>query len=224
MHGLGEARDLSFRFELARQIGLDARETKVLRSLSTPERIQDFLTAMPTNFEPHGETCHSVRAALRENVCHCIEGAFIAAAARLLHGHKALLLDFQAHCDDDHVCALFRRDACWGAMSKSNSLWLRWRDPVYRSLRELAMSCFHEYVRENRKTLRRISARPFNIGAYDPGYWITGEQCWSMADEIDDAPHVDLITPVQARKLRRRDHLELRADQLKDMKPPHRKA
>lgn len=215
---------MSFRIELARTIGLDSREIRLFRSLSTPERIQDFLTAMPTNFEPRGDTCYSVRAALRENVCHCIEGAFIAAAARLLHGHKALLLDFQAHGDDDHVCALFRKDACWGAMSKSNSLWLRWRDPVYSSLRELAMSCFHEYVNENRKTLRRISARPFNIGAYDPEYWITGEQCWSMAEEIDAAPHVDLITPAQARSLRRRDKLEHQANRLKDTRPPRRKA
>jgi hypothetical protein len=220
---MGEARRVTFRSELARAIGLDARETKLFRSLSTPERIQDFLTAMPTNFEPGGETCLSVRAALRENVCHCIEGAFIAASARLLHGHKALLLDFQSKGDDDHVCALFRADGCWGAMSKSNSLWLRWRDPVYRTLRELAMSCFHEYVRDDRKTLRRISARPFDIGAYDPAYWITGEQCWSMALEIDAAPHVDLITRAQASRLRRRDKLEVAANRLKDTKPPGRK-
>jgi hypothetical protein len=213
---------LSFRLELAREIGLEAREVKLFRSLSTPQRIQDFLTSMPTNFEPGGETCYSVRAALRENVCHCIEGAFIAACARLLHGHKALLLDFQASGDDDHVCALFREQGAWGAMSKSNSLWLRWRDPVYRSLRELAMSCFHEYVNENRKTLRRISARPFNIGGYDPAYWITGEQCWSMSNEIDDAPHVELVTSAQARRLRLRDKLERRANTLKDVKPPRR--
>lgn len=213
---------MSFRTELARAIGLDARETKLLRSLSSPTRIQDFLTAMPTNFEPNGDTCYSVRAALRENLCHCIEGAFIAAAARLLHGEKALLLDFQAQGDDDHVCALFRENGAWGAMSKSNSLWLRWRDPVYRSPRELAMSCFHEYVNGDRKTLRRISAKPFNIGAYDPDYWITGEHCWSMAIEIDDAPHVELITKAQARHLRRRDKLEQRADALKDVKPPGR--
>lgn len=214
---------MSFRTELARAIGLDARETRLFRSLSSPQRIQDFLTAMPTNFEPNGDTCYSVRAALRENVCHCIEGAFIAAAARLLHGHKALLLDFQAQGDDDHVCALFKSDGAWGAMSKSNSLWLRWRDPIYRSPRELAMSCFHEYVSGNRKTLRRISAKPFNIGAYDPAYWITGEQCWSMALEIDAAPHVALINKAQARHLRQRDKLEQRADALKDVKPPARR-
>lgn len=210
---------MTFRADLARAIGLDARETRLFRSLSTPERIQDFLTAMPANFEQGGETCYSVRAALRENVCHCIEGAFIAAAARLLHGHQALLLDFQAKGDDDHVCALFKVEGAWGAMSKSNSLWLRWRDPVYASVRELAMSYFHEYVRENKKTLRRIS-KPFNIGAYDAEYWITGEQCWSMAIEIDDAPHVELITPAQAKRLRLRDKLEHHANTLKDVKPP----
>lgn len=212
---------MSFDARLARSIGLTTVETRLFRSLSTPERIQDFLTSMPANFEQGGDTCYSVRAALRENVCHCIEGAFIAAAARFLHGHPALLLDFQAKGDDDHVCALFRVEGAWGAMSKSNSLWLRWRDPVYASVRELAMSYFHEYVRENRKTLRRIS-KPFNIGAYDPEYWITGEQCWSMAIEIDDSPHVELITPSQAKRLRLRDTLEHHANTLKDMKPPQR--
>ena len=157
----------------------------------------------------HGQRCV-------KNLCHCIEGAFIAAAAaRLLHGHPALLLDFQAKGDDDHVCALFKvSTGAWGAMSKSNSLWLRWRDPVYASVRELAMSYFHEYVRENRKTLRRVS-KPFNIGAYDPEYWITGEQCWSMAIEIDDSPHVELITPMlRPRRLRLRDKLEHHANTL----------
>jgi hypothetical protein len=208
---------VSFDAKLADELGLTAAETAVFRPLTTPSRIQGFITDMPANFEHSGDTCYSVRAALRENRCHCIEGAFIAACALLLHGRRALLLDFQAAGDDDHVCALFKLDGHWGAISKSNSLWLRWRDPIYRSVRELAMSYFHEYVNANRKTLRRIS-RPFDIGAYRPEDWITGEQCWDVAIEIDSSPHVDIITPAQARRLRRRDSLELRADDLKDSK------
>jgi hypothetical protein len=127
-------------------------------------------------------------------------------------------MDFQASGDHDHVVALFRRDGAWGAISKSNSIWLRWRDPVYRSPRELAMSYFHEYVAGPRKTLRRIS-RPFNIGAYDPALWITrDEPCWDMALELDATPHTTLITPAQARRLRARDQLEQRANELKECK------
>jgi hypothetical protein len=211
---------VSFLSTLAQDIGLSPTEITTFRALNTPSRIQDFISAMPTNFEEKGETCYSVRASLRENKCHCIEGAFIAACALMLHGRPALLLDFQANGDDDHVCALFREKGCWGAISKSNSIWLRWRDPVYRSTRELAMSCFHEYVNENRKTLRRISRRPFDIASYRAEDWITGEQCWNMAVEIDSAPHMELISAAQARALRRRDPFEHEANKVKEMRPP----
>ncbi len=207
---------MAFDSSLARAIGLTREETEVFRKLSTPEKIQDFLTSIPINFEPQGDTCYSGRLALQMNRCHCIEAAFIAAGALLLHGEKALLLDFQAHGDDDHVLALFKNGKHWGAISKSNSIWLRWRDPVYASPRELAMSYFHEYVNETHKTLRRIS-KPFDIGKYDPDYWLTSqENCWSMAQEIDASPHVDLISEAQARRLKLRDRFEIHANTIKE--------
>ena len=204
---------------LAGVIGLTREEIAIFRKLSTPEKIQDFLTNIPINFEPQGDTCYSARVALQMNRCHCIEGAFIAASALLLQGRPALLMDFQASGDDDHVLALFKQGRHWGAISKSNSIWLRWRDPVYLTPRELAMSYFHEYVREKHKTLRRVS-RPFNIGKYDPDYWMTSrENCWAMALEIDASPHMDLISKAQARKLKLRDSLETRAGDFKEWTP-----
>lgn len=207
---------MAFQARLAREIGLTDDEAGLFRPLTTPEKVQDFITSMPANLELSGDTCMSVRSALRTNRCHCIEGAFIAACAFLLHGRSALLMDFQAHDDHDHVAAIFRRDGHWGAVSKSNSIWLRWRDPVYRTPRELAMSYFHEYVCGPNKSLRRIS-RPFDIGAYDPAYWITRESdCWDMANEIDNAPHFPLISASQSRRLRKREALECHADTVKE--------
>ena len=207
---------MAFDLKLAQATGLTREEISIFRKLKSPEKIQDFLTAIPINFEPQGDTCYSARMALQMNRCHCIEAAFIAAAALLLHGEPALLLDFQAEGDDDHVLTLFKSDKHWGAISKSNSIWLRWRDPVYASPRELAMSYFHEYVNEKHKTLRRIS-KPFDIGKYDPAYWLTSqENCWSMAQEIDASPHVNLISKAQARKLKLRDSLEARAGNFKE--------
>jgi len=207
---------MSFRAGLAREMGLTARETAIFRKLSSPGRIQDFLCDLPINHEHEGDTCHSVRVALRHEHCHCIEAAFIAACAIHLHGGRALLMDLQATNDVDHVVALFRHGRRWGAISKSNSVWLRWRDPVYASPRELAMSYFHEYVRCERKTLRRAS-RPFDIGAYHPDCWVTAEDdCWDMAREIDDAPHFDLISAMHARRLRPRDRMEVHAGTLKE--------
>jgi hypothetical protein len=207
---------MAFDRGLAREIGLTPKETAIFARVSSPEKIQEFITGMPSNAEPHGDTCYSVRVALRRNCCHCIEGAFIAACALMLHGSPALLMDFQAQGDDDHVLALFRHGRFWGAISKSNSIWLRWRDPVYRSPRELAMSYFHEYILGPKKSLRRVS-RPFNIGAYRPEDWITSEKdCWNMASEIDRAPHVAVITAQQARRLKLRDRFETYADSIKE--------
>lgn len=207
---------MAFDGNQAQATKLTVAETAVFRRLTTPEKIQEFLTGMPSNAELGGNTCYSARMALRENCCHCIEAAFIAAGALLLHGRPALLMDFQATGDDDHVLALFRRGRHWGAISKSNSIWLRWRDPIYASPRELAMSYFHEYVNGERKTLRRVS-KPFDIGAYDPAYWLTAEtDCWDMAAEINAAPHVELINAPQARRLRRREVFEVETGKLKE--------
>jgi len=207
---------MAFDRGLAREIGLTESERAIFASLTSPEKVQDFITEMPSNAEPDGDTCYSVRVALRKNCCHCIEGAFVAACALMLHGQPALLMDFQAEGDDDHVVALFRRGRFWGAISKSNSIWLRWRDPVYRSPRELAMSYFHEYILGPKKSLRRVS-RPFDIGAYRPEDWITAEEdCWNIAGEIDRSPHVAVITAQQARRLKLRDRFETYADTIKE--------
>lgn len=210
---------------VASRAGLTEPELHTLAALRTPERIQEFVVALPTNFERDGGTCLSVRRALRERRAHCIEGAFVAAMALWLAGERPLLMDFQsARGDDDHVVALFRRGACWGAVSKSNHVWLRWRDPVYRSLRELAMSYFHEYVRGDAKTLRTYS-RPFDLSKIDPASWVTNEeQCWDVAAAVDSVRHWRLITPAQARALRKRDAFELEAGRLLEYPAPDRRS
>jgi hypothetical protein len=207
---------MPFRSKLARDIGLTDAEIAIFRELKRPEDIQDYITAMPSNAELDGDTCYSVRTAIARNCCHCIEGAFIAACALMLLGRPALVMYFEAEGDDDHVSALFKVGRHWGAISKSNSIWLRWRDPIYRSPRELAMSYFHEYVLKDVKSLRRVS-RPFDIGAYDPADWITPDTgCWRMAGAIKSSPHVALLTRAQARRLRKRDGFEAHADTIKE--------
>ena len=141
------------------RLGLTPAEHATLVRLTTPERIQAFLNAIPANHEPHGDTVHSVRSVLCHRVAHCIEGALVAACALAIHGEPALVmhLDCAPH-DNPHVLALFRRRGRWGALSKSNGAWLRYREPVYASLRELAMSYFHEFFdKQGRKTLRAYS-------------------------------------------------------------------
>ncbi|MGH8432198.1 MAG: hypothetical protein ACREUF_17530, partial [Solimonas sp.] len=114
----------------------------------------------------------------------------------------------------DHVVAVYRRKGRWGAISKTNGIGLRWRDPVYRSLRELMMSYFHEYTNRQRKSLRTYS-RPVDLRRFAVDMWVTNEEdCWDVGAALDDVRHYPLITPAQARRLLPRDATELRADDL----------
>ena len=195
------------------RLGLTSREHATLARLTTPERIQAFVNAIPANHEPDGETVHSVRSVLRLRVAHCIEGALVAACALAIRGEPPLVmhLDCAPH-DNPHVLALFRRRGHWGALSKSNGAWLRYREPVYRTLRELAMSYFHEFFdREGRKTLRSYS-RTTDLASFDPALWVTNpESCWRVHDAIASRRHYPLVTGAQARALSRRDPHERRA-------------
>jgi hypothetical protein len=120
----------------------NAEERAVLRRLNTPEKIQRFLDGLAYNKEPDGNTCRSPRRVLRDRTAHCMEGALFGAAALCAIGHPPLLLDLEAVRDDDHVLAIFRSHSHWGAVAKSNYSGLRYREPVYRTLRELVMSYF----------------------------------------------------------------------------------
>src|SRR5436853_7295284 len=141
-----------------------AAERAVFRRLKTPEQIQRFLDYdLAYNKEVGGITCRSPRRVLRDRTAHCLEGALFGAAALRVQGFVPLLLDLEAVRDDDHVLALFRQRGCWGAIAKSNYSGLRFREPVYRTLRELAMSYFeHYYNPRGEKTLRSVS-RPVNL-------------------------------------------------------------
>ena len=209
------------RFARREDLGLSKAEFAVLRRLNTPERIQAFLDVIPQNFEIGGDTCLSVREALVQRRALCIEGAMIAAAALWVHGEPPLLLDLKATRDCDHIVALFRRNGCWGAISKTNQPVLRWRDPVYRSLRELAMSYFHEYCNmRQQKTLRSYSTA-FDLRRLDPKVWVTQKKnCWDVGWALDAARHYPLVTKKQVKLLRLRDSLEREAHKLQHHRPP----
>ena len=202
-------------------LGLSRGEFAVLRRLDSPERIQAFLYDLKQNFEPEGDTCNSIRVVLRARRAHCIEGAMLAACALWVHGEPPLLLDLQAVHDFDHVVALFRRRGRWGAISKTNGIALRWRDAVYASVRELAMSYFHEYYnKRDRKTLRTYS-RPFDLRRMDPRIWATCEDgAWELIDALEATRHYRLISRADARALTRRDPFERRVGGLLQYRRP----
>ena len=203
---------LSTRRKSARRedLGLTRAEFATLRRLDTPQKVQLFINAIPANHEIGGETILSVREVLRQRRAHCIEGAFVAACALWIHGEPPLVMYLDCDASDyPHVLALFRRGAAWGAISKHNGAQLRYRDPVYRSLRELAMSYFHEYFdKDGRKTLRGYS-RAFDMRRIDPGLWVTCDKaCREANDWLAALGCYALIDTRQARLLSCRDAFE----------------
>jgi len=192
---------------------LTETESKILRKLCSPQKIQDFLDAIPINLELDGYTYMSPRRVLRNQKAHCLEGALLAAAAYAFHGGRPMLLDFQAAYDDeDHVVALYQENGHWGAISKTNHPGLRYRDPIYRSMRDLAASYFHEYYMwDGRKSLRFYS-RPFDLSRYAPQRWVTAmEDLDWLAHALDASPHTSLVPKGNLRRLRRASAFEIRA-------------
>ena len=176
--------------------GFTAAERAVFRRLTTPAKIQQFLDDLAYNKEVGGVTCRSPRMVLRDRTAHCMEGALMGAAALRMIGDPPLLLDFEAVRDDDHVIALFRRHGHWGALAKSNYSGLRYREPVYRTLRELAMSYFEHYYNLRREKSLRTYSRPVNLKRFDRRHWMTSEEeVWFVPEYLTTIHHTPVLRP-----------------------------
>ena len=195
-------------------LGLNREEYSLLRSLKTPSGVQKFLEfQVHYNKERDGPTCRSPRRVLRDRLAQCFEGALFAAGALRVLGFPPLLLDLEAVRDNDHVLAVFRQHGFWGALAKSNYAGLRFREPVYRSLRELAISYFeHYYNLKGEKTLRTFSTRPVNLARFDRISWMSTEQnLWVIGDHLGQVSHTPLLAPSMIRGLSRMDRRSFRA-------------
>ncbi len=184
--------------------GLTAAELRKLRSFRTPHKIQHFLNELPYHV---ADTAWSPRRVLRERTAHCLEGAVFAAAALRVNGFPPLIMDLEAIQDTDHVLAVYQVDGHWGAIAKSNFSGLRYREPVYRSIRELAMSYFDDYFNYRGERTLRGYCKPINLKRFDSMHWMTTERSvWAIPELLLEVPHIHLITPKQARHLNRVDN------------------
>lgn len=198
------------------RIELTAAERSVYARLKTPERIQRFLDdECRYNKEPDGPTCFGPRRVISERRAHCVEGALLGAAALRMAGKTAMIWDLASVRDDDHVLALVRYGRCWGAVAKSNYSGLRFREPVYRNLRELAMSYFeHYYNLAGEKTLRGFS-RPVNMARFDHLNWMTSAaDLWEIPEYLCEISHTNILEPGMERRLAKMDHRLFEAGKL----------
>jgi len=199
--------------------GLNRNEWNILKKLSSPVKIQDFLNSVPFNFEKRGETHHSVKFTLKNGQAHCFEGALIAGAALWIHGQRPLLLDLVTiRPDFDHVVALFKEDKHWGAISKTNHAVLRYREPIFKNVRELALSYFHEYFLPDGKKSLKTFSEPFDLSKLGTFWIATHDNMASVAELLDQSPHTQILSAKQTRKLRKADQIEIRAADLVEFK------
>ena len=191
------------------------KEFDIFKKLDTPSKIQDFIDQIPINFEKNGETCRSPLMVLKNNEAHCLEGALLAAAIFLYHGQRPLLLDLVTTPNDDyHTVALFKEAGKWGAISKTNHAYLRYRDPVFKNTRELVMSYFNEYFLDSgQKTLRSYSDS-FDLTKFGENWLVAKNDLWNIAEALDNAKHYKILTAKQIRRLRPADKIEIKAGKL----------
>src|SRR6202022_3765739 len=184
-------------------VELTAAELAVFRRrLDTPSKIQRFLDDIPYNTEAGGETFRSPRRVLADRTANCIEGAVLAAAALRVQGETPLIMDLTATRDGDHVIAVFRRRPLGGAIGTSKFTGLRYREPVYRTLRELAMSYFEQYFNLKGERTLRGYGRPVNLARFDVLHWMTSpEDLWPIAEPLERIPPIPLLPAAAARRL-----------------------
>ncbi|MBI2045270.1 hypothetical protein HYT23_04390 [Candidatus Pacearchaeota archaeon] len=196
------------------------KELKILNKFKTPAKIQNFLNGLKINFEEHGDTCMSPKMVLKKGKCHCMEGAILSALALRIQGYKPLVVDLTSNKRDfDHVVAVFRKRGKWGALSKTNHAVLRYREPIYNSIRELVMSYFHEYFDDKgRKNLRSYSM-PVDLSRFDEMGWMTtDDEVWYIPEYLAKVRHFPLLNKKQINSLRKADKIEIEAGKVVEWK------
>ncbi len=213
----------------------NTEEEKIFKKLNSSKKIQDFLNSLTINFEKKGETVYSPRMVIKHKKAHCMEGAMFAAAALEYHGQKPWVMDLRSiDSDYDHVVAVFQQFGCYGAISKTNHAVLRYREPIYKTIRELALSYFHEYFTDSgKKTLREYS-RIFDLSWFDKHphpqplsqrergekySWRTSEEnLFEIPEKLDKIKHYSILSSAQVKNLRKADAIEIKAGKLVEFK------
>lgn len=198
----------------------------IIKKLNTPQKVQDFLDRIPFNFEENGETYWSPKKVLKNKKAHCFEGALLACTYLQKAGIQNYLMDLKVKNlkkDSDHTLCLFKLNNHWGAISKTNHSVLRWRDPIYKSPRELALSFYHEYFLDTgEKTLLSFS-KPFNVWKKFGNKWTTEDKDLDkIAEALDEYPHTDFVPKENKRFIRRAGKTEIKGAAITQWQENHK--
>jgi hypothetical protein len=163
------------------------RELKLIETLSTPAKVQRFLSSMPYNWECDGGTMRSFREVLKKNEAHCLEAAIAAAVILEQHDYPPLLLDLESKDLLDHVLFVFQQDGLWGSIARSRDIGLHGRRPVFRSLKELAWSYFDPYVDFSGRIIGYGPGNLYDLGNYD--WRFSSRNMHRIEDYLRSLPH-----------------------------------
>lgn len=192
-------------------LGLSKSELSIFKKLKTPIKIQDYLDTLAINWEKDGDWNMSPREVIRTQKAHCFEAAVFAAVALWVNGEKPLVLELKVPGDINHMVTLYRRNEYWGAISKTNHLALRFRDPVYKTIRELVLSYFHECFNDtNGKKVLRGYAGPLSMKKFGTAWITSTEDLYPIAEAIYDMPMIRLFPKTQDPHLRKADTMEMK--------------
>jgi hypothetical protein len=184
-------------------------EIEFLKTFTDTDKIQAFLDSIEYN--PVYE-CRSPRWVIRKRSAHCFEGALFSAAALSFLGYKPLIVDMKAYNDDDHVIAVFKQNGHWGAIAKSNFTSLRYREPVYRTIRELIMSYFDFFFNINGDKSLRSYSMPLNLEVYNSRNWMTtDEDLEYIGDKLESIRHIAVVNDAMIRNLKKASDSMLQA-------------
>ncbi len=191
------------------------KEIALIKSLNTPAKIQNYLNNLQFNFEHEGASLKSPLCVIRANRAHCMEGALLGAYVLKEHGFKPYIMLLKADNKDfDHVVVPFKIGGFWGALSKTNHAVLRYREPVYKNLRELAMSYFHEYfLDDGTKTLRAYSEL-LDLNTFQDDWATLDGDLWGIDEELDKIKHYEIVPKNYIKKLRKADRVEIQAGKI----------
>lgn len=190
---------------------LNKTEKKLLSKLTTPNKIQDFLDTIPFNHEKNSETCMSPKRVLKENKAHCIEGALLAGTILWLNNKDPLIISLKVkNSDYDHIITLYKENNYYGAISKTNHNVLRFRDPIYKTVRELVMSYFHEYflISNGEKTLLGYT-KPINIKKFGTKWIEREDDLWDIAEKIYNTPIIEIVPKENKHLIRNAGKIEM---------------
>lgn len=184
-------------------------DEKLISGFTSPYRIQEYLDSISYSDE---QTYRCPLRVIQDRKAHCFDGAIFAAAMIRRLGHPPLISYMIAENDDDHCLALFKQDNHWGAVAKSNYVGLRFREPIYRNLRELMMSYFEDFFNVRGEKSLRSYTMPLNLKTFDHQQWMTKDKpLHKIADRLDEIRIVRLISRKMVKNLSPVDERSLRA-------------